>query len=165
MKKDVLDMACGSRMFWFDHQDPGAIYGDIRTEEHTLCDGRALKIRPDVVFDFTNLPFAGGLFRMVIFDPPHLIRAGEHGWMLKKYGRLPVDWREALSKGFSEAFRVLGEGGVLVFKWSQVQIRPSEVLALAQTQPIVGNQNSKRSGAHWICFMKRGEHAVRACGI
>ncbi|EJL0135021.1 TPA: SAM-dependent methyltransferase, partial [Escherichia coli] len=38
----ILDMSCGSRMFWFDKNDDRAIFSDIRKEEHTLCDGRRL---------------------------------------------------------------------------------------------------------------------------
>jgi len=38
----ILDMCCGSRMFWFDKNDDRAIFSDIRKEEHTLCDGRRL---------------------------------------------------------------------------------------------------------------------------
>ena len=32
----ILDMCCGSRMFWFDKKDDRAIFSDIRKEEHTL---------------------------------------------------------------------------------------------------------------------------------
>ncbi len=45
----ILDMCCGSRMFWFDKEDPRAVFSDIRAEEHTLCDGRHLVISPDVI--------------------------------------------------------------------------------------------------------------------
>lgn len=42
--KSILDMCCGSRMFWFDKQDERAVFMDKRSEEHTLCDGRPLVI-------------------------------------------------------------------------------------------------------------------------
>jgi hypothetical protein len=48
----ILDMCCGSRMFWFDKQDARAVFADIRAEQHTLCDGRSLVINPDVIADF-----------------------------------------------------------------------------------------------------------------
>lgn len=38
----VLDPCCGSRMMWFDRQHPDAVFGDKRTEQHVLCDGRTL---------------------------------------------------------------------------------------------------------------------------
>ncbi len=46
-EQTILDMCCGSRMFWFDKQDPRALFADIRSEQHTLCDGRSLVISPD----------------------------------------------------------------------------------------------------------------------
>lgn len=48
----ILDMCCGSRMFWFDKEDNRAIYSDIRAEKHILCDGRKLNITPDIIADF-----------------------------------------------------------------------------------------------------------------
>ncbi|KCY79558.1 putative phage methyltransferase domain protein, partial [Acinetobacter baumannii 929679-598] len=44
MNAQILDPCCGSKMMWFDRQNPNVVYGDIRKEEHTLCDGRSLVI-------------------------------------------------------------------------------------------------------------------------
>lgn len=87
-EQTILDMCCGSRMFWFDKLDPRALFADIRSEQHTLCDGRSLVISPDLVADFRALPFADASFPVVVFDPPHLERVGQTAWMGKKYGRL-----------------------------------------------------------------------------
>lgn len=62
-EQTILDMCCGSRMFWFDKQDPRAVYADIRSEQHQLCDGRSLVISPDIIADFRALPFAEALVR------------------------------------------------------------------------------------------------------
>lgn len=35
----ILDMCCGSRMFWFDKQDERALFSDIRAEQHKLYHG------------------------------------------------------------------------------------------------------------------------------
>ena len=70
--KPILDMCCGSRMFWFDREDPRVVFMDIRDEEHILCDDRELKIHPDIVADFRALPFADATFSLIVFDPPHL---------------------------------------------------------------------------------------------
>ena len=35
----ILDPTCGSKMFWFDKNPDDVIFGDIRRETHTLCDG------------------------------------------------------------------------------------------------------------------------------
>ncbi len=127
----ILDMCCGSRMFWINKQDPRAIFVDKRNESHTLCDGRPLHIHPDVIADFRALPFADNIFAQVVFDPPNLLRVGENAWMGKKYGALNRDtWRDDLRAGFSEAFRVLWPNGTLIFKWNETQIPTKEILEL-----------------------------------
>lgn len=152
----VLDPCCGSRMFWFDKNDQRCLFGDIREESHILCDGRALEIKPDMQIDFRNLPFPDNTFKLVVFDPPHLEWAGESSWIGKKYGRLSTSWREDIKKGFSECFRVLDSFGVLIFKWSEIQIKVSEVLNLTEEKPLFGHRSGKKSNTHWITFMKGG---------
>ena len=77
----VLDPCSASRMMWFDKEDQRALFGDIRDENHLLCDGRVLKVEPDVLMDFRNLPFDDSTFKMVVFDPPFLIFLGVVIWM------------------------------------------------------------------------------------
>lgn len=102
--KRVLDPCCGSRMMWFDRQHPDVVFGDKRTEEHVLCDGRTLRIDPDMTLDFTDLPFSDGTFKLIAFDPPHLHTAGPKSWMAAKYGKL---YRK-LARGFTQGIlRVL----------------------------------------------------------
>ncbi|HET6805658.1 MAG TPA: SAM-dependent methyltransferase [Frateuria sp.] len=154
-EKKILDPCCGSRMFWFDRNNPAVVYGDIRQEQHTLCDGRSLSIFPDVPLDFRRLPYADAAFKLVVFDPPHLRKAGEESWMRAKYGALnPLTWRDDLRAGFAECFRVLADDGVLIFKWNETQIRVSEVLALTEQRPLFGHPSGKKGGTHWMCFMK-----------
>ena len=43
--------------------------------ETILCDGRHFEVNPDVQADFTNMPYPDNSFRMVVFDPPHLLRS------------------------------------------------------------------------------------------
>ncbi len=130
------------------------VYGDIRKESHILCDGRSLEIAPDIEMDFRNMPFSDNSFHAVVFDPPHLIRAGKQSWLALKYGKLNQDWREDLAKGFSECFRVLKPNGILIFKWNETQIKVSEVLALTDQKPFIGHPSGKRANTHWITFMK-----------
>ncbi|XTZ40270.1 class I SAM-dependent methyltransferase [Salmonella enterica] len=142
-------------MFWFDKNDDRAVFADIRTEEHTLCDGRKLIIRPDVIADFRALPFSDDYFPVVVFDPPHLKHVGESSWMGKKYGRLSKDtWRDDLRAGFKEAFRVLRPQGVLVFKWNETQIPVSEIIKLTDVKPIIRQRVGKYDKTHWIIFLK-----------
>ena len=79
----MLDVCCGSRMFYFDRQHHDVLFGDKRAETITVTDNsrgnpsgtRTLQIEPDVQLDFRQLPFADGSFHMVSFDPPHLVHA------------------------------------------------------------------------------------------
>lgn len=150
----ILDPCCGSRMFWFDRQNPNVVFGDIRKEAHELCDGRSLVIEPDVMMDFRDMPFKNGQFTLVVFDPPHLVKAGKQSWLAAKYGKLSKDWREDIRKGFAECFRVLADDGVLIFKWNETQIKVSEILELTDHKPLFGHISGKRSNTHWITFMK-----------
>ncbi len=156
----VLDVCCGSRMFWFNKRDPRAVYLDKRREKHSLTDSssrggrRALVIDPDTVGDFTNLPYPENLFYIVVFDPPHLFGNGKNGWLAKKYGKLDGDWRGEIRTGFKECFRVLRPGGSLIFKWNETDIPVSEILKLTDELPLFGNQCGKSSKSHWIVFMK-----------
>lgn len=152
--KKILDACCGSRMMWFDRQNENTIYADKRTETHMLCDGRSLEINPDIEMDFRNMPFNDGQFKLVVFDPPHLVKAGDQSWLALKYGKLNQNWREDIRKGFSECFRVLANDGVLIFKWNETQIKVSEILALTDQKPLFGHISGKRANTHWITFMK-----------
>ncbi len=174
--KPILDACCGGKMFYFDKHDPRVLFQDIRKANFTLCDGRAFEIDPDVVGDFTSMEFPDNTFNMVVFDPPHLLRntgkskfadiygslnpkAKPTGWQQTKYGALPYqDWHEVLAKGFTECFRVLKQGGFLIFKWNETDIKVSEILALTDHKPIFGYLSGKRSNTHWICFMKGGNN-------
>lgn len=56
MSKRVLDVACGSKMFWFDKQNPDVEFCDKRTlERQEYYPGRFIEINPDTVCDFTAL--------------------------------------------------------------------------------------------------------------
>lgn len=141
-------------MMWFNKQNPKVVFGDKRTESHILCDGRALEIKPDIELDFTALPFPDASFSLVVFDPPHLVRVGKNGWLAKKYGVLGQDWRDEISAGFAECFRVLKPNGTLIFKWNENQIKVSDVVALAPQQPLFGHRTSRQT--IWLTFMKGG---------
>ena len=154
MSRQVLDTCCGSRMFWFDKEDPRALFIDERREEHTLCDGRGLSIAPDMLADFTDMPFQDESFSLVVFDPPHLIRAGRNSWMFKKYGKLTGAWKQDIRAGFRECFRVLKASGTLVFKWNAIQLPVSQILPLAEVRPLFGNRCGKSAKTHWIVFIK-----------
>lgn len=109
---------------------------------------------PDIVADFTQLPFPDNTFSLVVFDPPHFVRSGNPGYLAKKYGWLDVDWKDTLRKGFSEGFRVLKPGGVLIFKWTDTETPVKEVLALTTQKVLFGHKSGKQSRTHWLSFIK-----------
>jgi hypothetical protein len=117
------------------------------------------------------LPFEDKSFKLVVFDPPHLLRntgrskmadmygslnekALPTGYQQIKYGCLYSDWQDMISKGFVECFRVLEDYGVLIFKWNETDIKVSEVLKLTPHSPLFGHKSGKRSNTHWLSFMK-----------
>ena len=157
MSAQVLDPCCGSRMMWFDKTDPRAVFGDRRCEtDRTLrADGtRTLEIKPDTLMDFRALPFPDGSFKLIAFDPPHLVRAGPKSWLAAKYGKLGADWRTDLRQGFAECWRVLAPGGTLVFKWNETQVKIGEVLPLAPVAPLFGQVSGRSGMTHWLVFFK-----------
>jgi len=149
--KTILDVCCGSKMFWFDKQNENTIYMDIREYDDVLCDGRELHIHPDIVGDFRDIPFPDNKFKMVVFDPPHLAKAGDSSWLAKKYGKLNDSWPQDIKKGFEECMRVLEPYGTLIFKWNEDQIKLSEILKLIPFKPLFGNTRAK---THWLVFTK-----------
>lgn len=50
--KQILDACCGSRMFWFDKENPAAVFMDNRSFAQNLCDGRRFEVKPDLIADF-----------------------------------------------------------------------------------------------------------------
>jgi ubiquinone/menaquinone biosynthesis C-methylase UbiE len=156
----VLDVCCGSRMFWFDREDSRAIFLDNRRERHVLPDvsssggSRELVIDPDFVADFTDLPFSDDSFSLVVFDPPHFARNGKRSWVGLKYGTLSEGWEGKIRAGFAECFRVLKPNGVLIFKWCDVEIPVSKILSLTEHRPLFGHRSGKQNKTHWMAFIK-----------
>lgn len=162
-EKKILDVTCGCRSIWFNKHHPNAIYCDKRTEKMTIAFGRArtsvhdLTIDPDIICDFTDLPFEDESFSLVVFDPPHLTTAKETAWLVKKYGKLDDDWPKMLHDGFAECMRVLKPDGVLIFKWSEYNIPAADVWKAIGQKPLFGHHSGKKSTTFWGCFMKGAE--------
>ena len=157
----VLDACCGSRMFWFDKKDDRALYLDKRRETHEIdigtpgTKGRSpIVVDPDIIADFTDLPFPDESFNLVVFDPPHIERESAKGLLTKKYGCLNGDWRNMIREGFAECFRVLRPNGTLIFKWAESDVPVLDILKLTDERPLFGHKSGKASNTHWICFMK-----------
>ncbi len=153
-EKLILDACCGSKMMWFDKGNQFTLFCDIREEEHVLCDGRVLSIKPDMKIDFRDMPFPDNHFKLVVFDPPHLKRVGQTSWLAKKYGHLREGWEADIKMGFDECMRVLDLNGVLIFKWSASQITVNEILRIIDAEPLFGHTSGRYGKTIWMCFLK-----------
>lgn len=159
--KYILDATCGSRTMWFDKNNPLAVYMDCREEHETAIwkstkndSVRTLNVEPDIIADFTQMPFPSNHFNLVVFDPPHLLKVGDNAWLKKKYGKLPQDWRALIHNGFWECMRVLKPRGVLIFKWSEIDIPTRDIIKAIKKDPLFGHRSGKQMKTHWLCFMK-----------
>ena len=163
----VLDACCSTKAFWFNKENPDALFMDKRDEECPIKPdkshpARNLVVAPDVVGDFTKMPFPDESFWHVVFDPPHA-RFGENSVMAKTYGTLGgIDWRGMLRDGFSECFRVLKPNGTLIFKWCEWDIPTREVLKMTDETPLYGHISGKRAQTHWIAFLKQNNEVCGA---
>lgn len=150
----VLAAACGGRMMWLDKNDPRILAQDIRRETVTMTDRgclRTLDINPHLIGDFRNMEWIDETFNMILFDPPHLVRAGESSWLFKKYGRLSLSWKNDLIRGFRECWRCLKAGGTLVFKWNSCQISAREVSECFPAAPLFVSRQGK---TYFYIFVK-----------
>lgn len=160
--KFILDACCGKRMFWFD-----------KSHEHTIYMDRRLDIEPDIVGDFRNMNFEDKSFKLVVWDVPHIVQKDiGKSIVAHSYGVLDPDtWKEDLSLGFKECWRVLDDYGVLVFKWSDCNkwanisrnVNLKTVLSLFDQEPLFGHktkakfdikENKQVSATYWVLFMK-----------
>lgn len=162
--KHILDATCGSRTIWFQKNHPMAVYMDCREEHGTAIwrstkndSVRTLDVEPDVLADFTDMPFDDNSFELVVFDPPHLVKVGENAWLKRKYGKLPKNWENMIHDGFWECMRVLKPYGALVFKWSEVDIPTRRVIDAIGSEPLFGHRSGKAMKTHWMVFMKTPE--------
>lgn len=166
-KAEILDACCGGRMWWWDKKHPLAVYMDERRAEQGSVGeitGRydwnpSWSCDPDVIGDFRDMPFDDGSFRLVVFDPPHVLNANPSGFNALKYGTLHPDTAsDDLRKGLSECWRVLAPGGTLVFKWAGSL---SLVRRHFPATPTVGTRSTRGSkglGTRWIIFYKPSEN-------
>lgn len=149
----VLDVCCGGKMFYFDRESKDVLFLDERVVQPRMVGkgkhGRIRSVLPDKVADFRSLDIPDESYSLVVFDPPHFTSLGENSFTAQTYGRLnKKTWKEDLSKGFSECFRVLKPDGVLIFKWNEYDILVKEVLALSIVKPLFGHRVAKTQRTH-----------------
>lgn len=152
-RADILDVCCGPRLFWFNRRRDDVLYMDLRRDTIHGKDGRTVEIDPDIIADFRDLPFPDGRFRMVVFDPPHLINGSPDSFINSKYGLLDrKTWKGDLRRGFAECMRVLEDGGFLIFKWSESDIPISRLASVLPCDPMFGQRVNAKT--MWFVFRK-----------
>jgi len=157
--KFILDACCGPRLMWFNKHHPNALYIDVREEEKGFIDNRPNReIKPDMKADFRDLPFCDNSFKLIVWDPPHLLGKNYKSRITRTYGILLADsFNFDFKKGFKELWRVLEDYGVLIFKFNDYHIPFKKVLSLFPVKPLFGNtisNNKSKSKSKWFCFMK-----------
>lgn len=161
--KHILDVTCGSRSIWFRKDCDAAVFCDRRWEDGEKTwrndspkgnSTRQLNVHPDLIADFTDLPFDDESFELVVFDPPHLTKINDTAWLAHKYGKLHDGWQAEIRAGWGECMRVLKPYGVLIFKWSEIEILTRDVINAIGVEPLFGHRSGKKMNTHWMCFMK-----------
>ena len=151
--KPILDACCGARMFWFDKDNPLVDFQDIRDEICVLSNGQICNVKPNLIGDFCNMyNIPDRSYKLVVWDPPHLAYAGKTSNIYKMFGKLDEDWRAQLKEGFEECMRVLDDYGVLIFKWSDVQLKVRTVIKALGQVPLFGHKTSRHT--IWMAYMK-----------
>ena len=153
--KEVLDVCCGGRQFWFNKAYDNALYLDIRKADEGILEVRPnFKVQPDMIMDFRDLKFDNDSFNLVVFDPPFR-KFVVNSVMGIKYGSLEMDnWEEYLTQGFEECWRVLKKGGTLIFKWGEQSVKVADVVKIFSQQPLFGNRSGKGGKTHWLVYYK-----------
>jgi hypothetical protein len=154
MEKKILDMTCGARQMWFDKNNESALFIDNRCEKIQMPNGSVLDINPDLIADYTKLPFIDECFYLVVFDPEHRNDLGKDSWMEKQYGNLPADWLSKIVDGINEGMRVLKPNGTLIFKWNTKQFKVKDIFEAVDYKPAFGHTSGRTGNTIWITFFK-----------
>ena len=159
--KFILDACCGGRLFWFDKQQKNTIFIDKRKLIGKRDDGRNLNINPDIIMDNRKMDFPDKSFKLVVFDPPHLIGKEDSCRVIQSYGCLNAEtWQDDIKRGFNECWRVLEDYGILIFKWNDASKKRAEILRIIGKQALFGHPNGSKIPTHWFCFMKIPEQQL-----
>ena len=165
----VLDACCGGRMFWWNKANKDALFMDCREVEKGAFQNNwnpSWCVKPDEIADFRDMPFPDGVFKMVVFDPPHLTSGSMKSVINKKYGLLNKEtWKADIVAGFSECWRVLAPGGVLIFKWNEANIKAKDLLRSFPVEPLFGDFTGKTGSTIWVTYLKTPNVRIMRGGL
>ena len=156
--KKILDACCGCKFIWIDKHNPYVVYNDIRKEKKGFLERRRnLEINPDTNYDFRKLPFEDKKFKLIVFDPPHLIGKMDKSTLKACYGVLDKsNYESILKEGIKELWRVLDDYGTLFFKFNNIHIEFEDLLQMFPESPLfqTSTNRSKNCESRWYCFMR-----------
>lgn len=157
-EKVILDACCGGRHWWFDKNQKNTIYMDIREVEKGYIELQPnWSVKPDLIGDYTNMPFDDESFHLIAWDIPHILKQNE-GIMCKKYGYLGKNWFNNCKKGFDEIMRVLKPYGTMVLKFNDLNIKINDLLDCFSLKPLFGTVTKKgANNTYFFVFMKLQE--------
>jgi hypothetical protein len=143
----ILDLSAGNRAVWFCKDDPRVTYVDLRES-----------VKPNVCVDTRSLPFAAGVFSLVLFDPPHE-NFSANGNMSKCYGHWTHAHIKSTIEGTAiEVRRVTRLDALMALKWNEHSIKLATVLKLlAQCwAPLFGHGVShQQKGTSWVMLRRK----------
>jgi ubiquinone/menaquinone biosynthesis C-methylase UbiE len=153
--KHILDVCCGGRMMWFDKNNKNTLYCDIReVEKGKIEHCPNWECKPDIIADYKDLPFDDNSFKLIVWDIPHIIK-DTGGILNKKYGSLGNNWKEDTKKAFDSIWRVLDVHGTLIFKYSDLDIKVTDMLKLFPQKALFGTRTKRAvNSTYWIVFFK-----------
>ena len=176
----VLDATAANRHLWDEKFYEMVLYMDIEP---------ALQIPPDLLGDNTQTGFPDKRFKIEFYDPPHSWGATSGIYTLKNHEESKAYWKKYdrpayvrktpgyygldkyktkqdllnhVGRAQKELHRILEDGGLLIFKWCEVEVPLREVLKLTPEKPLFGHKVGKLMRTHWIAFLKpNAEHHAR----
>ena len=160
----VLDATAGNRHMWGgDKNDPRVVFMD--KEEN-------LRIPPDIIATWDDIPYPDNHFRCVIFDPPHVFsltsmynqdpKARPNG--AKKipgwYGAFKSK-RDAVLQIYNAQVEFARVAPALLFKWNDASLSLDRILSVFTHWDIVriapGRSRGDKPSTWWVKMTRKGE--------
>ena len=174
----VLDCTAANRCFWIKRESDKVLWTDIEPE---------LEIPADMIVDIRNTEFEDGQFNTIIFDPPHWWgdTIGKNVYALRNwkdaeeynerygtnshvsyYGCDKYITKKSLlgfiNRAQREIYRILDDGGVLWFNWSDVKISLDKILPFFDSNwdvmiklPIGSKKQTRSTHQNWWVMMMK----------
>jgi len=155
----MLDASAGNRMLWSNKNPPNTVFLDKNT---------LLKIPPDILGVWENLPFRDDVFDCVLFDPPHKFNRTSGFWAnpsSPNYYGADISRTKLVTGIFHGTREFLRIAKRLCFKWSDDEISLARVLSLFPREwekifhKEVDKNNAHGNIIHYITFCRNSNNS------